>query len=77
MEIKSLRTQGTPYISFGTVEDLIRKWVSMRRFIIGPPFSFQESLLSAAEKCFGLRRIQLKYVYVLYAVKKTGGLQSY
>jgi len=75
--MKSLRTPAAPHISYGTVEDLIRKWVSMRRFIIGLPFSFQESLLSAAEKRFGLRRIQLKYVYVLYAVKKTGGLQSY
>ena len=75
--MKSLRAPAAPHISYGTVEDLIRKWVSMRRFIIGPPFSFQESLLSAAEKCFGLRRIQLKYVYVLYAVKKNDGLQSY
>ncbi len=75
--MKSLRAPAAPHISYGAVEDLIRKWVSMRRFIIGPPFSFQESLLSAAEKCFGLRRIQLKYVYVFYAVKKTGGLQSY
>ena len=75
--MKSLRAPAAPHISYGTVEDLIRKWVSMRRFIIGPPFSFQESLLSAAEKRFGLRRIQLKYVYVLYAVKKNSGLQSY